>query len=306
MELLLLWLQDGAEKEAAQPGWVQKVFFSVAWLLLIVLLRSFALRILRGKEWGSEEESMRWRMRTVNLALLFLLLGILIVWFHELQAAALWSVALVAAIVLAAKELIVCVSGGVLRTASNSFSIGDRIEIGGLRGDVIEYGLLTTTIMEVGPSQRRTGRAVTIPNSMLMTQPVVNESFTDEYVLHSFELTLKPDEDWQEAERVLLRTARKVCEADLQVAERHMRRLAGKHGLAPSTVEPRVSLRVTDESAVRLLVRVPTAARNKGRTEQTIVRAFLEHMRPTKSGRAGEAQEEEEEEAEPGSRRPAP
>jgi len=293
MGLLLLWLQDGARAES-KPGLLQQVAVTLAWLLLILLLRSFALRILRGKEWSSEEESMRWRMRTINLALVLLLLGMLVVWFEELHAMALSAVALVAAFVLAAKELIICMSGGVLRTASNSFSIGDRIEIGGHRGDVIEYGLLTTTIMEVGPSHRRTGRAIVIPNSVLMTHSVVNESFTDEYVLHSFDLTLKPEEDWQEAERVLLRTARKVCEADLQMAERHMRRLASKHGLAPSTVEPRVSLQVTEDSKVRLLVRVPTAARNKGRTEQTIVRAFLEHMRPPASAGDGAPPEGEE------------
>jgi small-conductance mechanosensitive channel len=300
MALLFLWLDEEAK---SGPGLPQKLYFSVAWLFLILLLRSFALRVLRGKEWGSEEESMRWRLRTINLALLALLLGALIIWFQELHAMALSAVALVAAIVLAAKELIVCMSGGVLRTASNSFTLGDRVEIGGHRGDVIEYGLLTTTIMEVGSSHRRTGRAIVIPNSALMTQPVINESFTDEYVLHSFELTLKPEEDWQEAERILLRTARKACEADLQMIERHMRRTASQHGLAPSTVEPRVSLHVTEDSRVKLLVRVPTAARNKGRTEQTIVRAFLEHVRPSPSG--GEAPPHEEAEERRGGAPPA-
>lgn len=300
---LLLLLLDETAKADAKPGLVQKVAFSIAWLLLIALLRSFALRILRGREWGSEEESMRWRLRTINLALLALLLGGLIIWFQQLHDMALGAVALMAAIVLAAKELIICMSGGVLRTASNSFSIGDRIEIAGHRGDVIEYGLLTTTIMEVGPSHRRTGRAIVIPNSVLMTQAIVNESFTDEYVLHSFELTLQADEDWQEAERVLLRTARKACEADLQMIERHMRRLASKHGLAPSTVEPRVSLHVTEDGRVKLLVRVPTAARNKGRTEQTIVRAFLEHVRPSPSG--GEAPPREDDEERHGGAPPA-
>src|SRR6186997_252640 len=115
MALLLLWL-DGEAKSG--PGLQQKIFFSLAWLLLILLLRSFALRILRGKEWVNEEESMRWRLRTINLALLALLLGTLIIWFQELHNAALSAVAVVAAIVLAAKELIVCMSGGVLRTAS--------------------------------------------------------------------------------------------------------------------------------------------------------------------------------------------
>lgn len=257
---------------------------TLAWLLLVLLLRSFVLRILQGKEWASEEERLRWRLRTVNAALILLIVGVILIWFAELKDMALSAVALVAAMVIATRELIVCIMGSLLRTASNSYSIGDRIELANHRGDVIEYGLLTTTIMEVGPSHRRTGRAIVIPHSVLLSQAVVNESFTEEYVLHTFELPLRADEDWQEAERVLLRTARKVCEADLPEAERHMRRLAREHGLAPSTVEPRVSIKLSDSSTVHLVVRVPTAARNRGRTEQTILRAFLEHMRPAPTG----------------------
>jgi hypothetical protein len=115
---------------------------------------------------------------------------------------------------------------------------------------------------------------------VLLTQSVINESFTDEYVLHSFELPLHASEDWQEAERFLLATARRICEDDRELAEKYMRRVARQHGLAPSNVEPRVSLRVSDPDRITFLVRVPTAARNKGRTEQAIVRAFLEWRGP--------------------------
>jgi small-conductance mechanosensitive channel len=283
---LLLLLQDNQDN----PWFVEharhlvQLAFTLAWLLLILLMRSFGLRILQGKEWPSEEERLRWRLRTVNAAVILLIIGVILIWFTELRDMALGAVALAAALVIATREFIVCITGSALRTVSNSYSIGDRIELAGHRGDVIEYGLLTTTIMEVGPSHRRTGRAVVIPHSVLLTQAVVNESFTEEYVLHTFELPLRDDEDWQEAERVLLRTARKVCEADLPEAERHMRRLAREHGLVPSTVEPRVSIKLSDKSTVHLVVRVPTAARNRGRTEQTILRAFLEHMRPPPTG----------------------
>ena len=276
MPAFLIQDADGLSPEQIR----NRVIFSIAWAVGILVLRSLSLRLLRGKEWAVEEDRLRWRMHTIQLALLLLVGGLFIAWATELKSMALSAVAIAAAIVIATKEMLLCMLGAVMRTASNSYTVGDRIELGGHRGDVIEYGLLTTKILEVGPAHRRTGRAITLPNSLLMTQAVLNESFTDEYVLHTFELSLKSDADWQEAERFLIRTARRVCEDDREPTEKNMRRVAREHGLEPSSVEPRVSLRANDPDKVTFLVRVPTEARHKGRTEQAIVRAFLEHVRP--------------------------
>jgi small-conductance mechanosensitive channel len=269
----MLLLQD---EPLLQSILLRNLIVSVAWALFVLLARALTLRMLSGKEEAHEEARLRWRQRTIQVALLLLIGGLFFIWVTELKTMAFSAVAIAAALVIATKELILCFLGSLLRTVSNSYDVGDRIELAGHRGDVIDYGLFSTTILEVGPVHRRTGRAITIPNSVLLSQSVINESFTDEYVLHSFELPLRESDDWQDAERFLLATARRVCEGEREPAEKNMRRVARAHGLAPSTVEPRVSLRVSDPERVTLLVRVPTAARNKGRTEQTIVRAFLE------------------------------
>lgn len=275
--MLLALLQD--DDGLGRPESLRNLLIvSIGWAIFILLLRTVTLRLLlgRGDDQVKEEDRLRWRQRTIQLALLLLVGGLLFIWGTELKTMALSALALAVAGVIATKELILCVLGSVLRAASNSYSIGDRIEIAGHRGDVIDFGLFSTTILEVGQVHRRTGRAVTIPNSVLLTQAVINESFTDEYVLHSFELPLHADGEWQEAERFLLANARRICEEDREHAEKYMRRVARAHGLAPSNVEPHVSLRVLEPDRITFLVRVPTAARNKGRTEQALVRAFLE------------------------------
>ena len=69
------------------------------------------------------------------------------------------------AIVLATKEIIMCLSGAIYRASSGTFKVGDRVEIGAFRGDVIDQTLLATTILEIGPGQaihQHSGRTVTL------------------------------------------------------------------------------------------------------------------------------------------------
>lgn len=61
-----------------------------------------------------------------------------------------------------------CLSGGLVRQTSNSYSLGDHIEVGTVRGRVVDIGLLSTTVMEIGPnhsSHQMTGRALTFPTA---------------------------------------------------------------------------------------------------------------------------------------------
>ena len=186
-----------------------------------------------------------------------------------------------AAIVIATKELIMCLSGTLLRASGRSYQIGDRVEVGTFRGDVIDQTLLTTSLLEVGPGNafhQHTGRLIVVPNSTLLTTPVVNESFTDDFVLHAFSVSIAAEDDWHEAESALLQAAREESGSYLKDAQKHMSEMAKREGLEHMSVEPRVTLRLdgtSSNNAVSLLVRVAVPARRKGRIEQAVLRRYL-------------------------------
>jgi small-conductance mechanosensitive channel len=181
--------------------------------------------------------------------------------------------------VIASKELILCLSGAVLRISGSGFGLGDRIEIAGIRGDVIDIGALTTTVLEVGPGpavHKSTGRTVVLPNSHFLLHPVTNETFTGPFVLHATTLPLSASEDWQDAERRLLEAARQECSSYLDDARANMEKLGRKHGLLPPSVEPQSWLRVPKPQEIELIVRFPAPARLRGQVEQAILRRFFE------------------------------
>ena len=254
---------------------LQKLAASVGWILFVLVLRSASLRFVRNQEWYTDDIRMRWHLRLGQATLLLLVLGVLALWGSEIQAVALSAVAIAAAIVIALKELIMCISGSIYRAAADSFKVGDRIEVGAVRGDVVSYGVLTTTVLEIGPNHLRTGRAVIVPNSMFLSAGLINETITDDYVLHSFTVPLEQTDDWRQAEEILLDAAGRACSEYLEQAGRHMQAITAKYGLPPAGVDPRVSLSIPEAGKLDLVLRVPTPARKKGGVEQAILREYL-------------------------------
>ncbi len=250
------------------------LLISTAILVMVMsLLRAVTSRVIR-RSIASPEMRRKWLVQTRNGIVLFLVLGLVFIWGAELRTLALSVVAIAVALVVATKELILCVTGSILKTGARSFKIGDRIQVKDFRGDVIDQNLFATTIMEIGPGKlthQRTGRVTVLPNSLFVSEPVVNESYTHDYVLHVFTVPFKREEDWRGAQKALLEAARKHCRPYLEEVRRHMRRISDHQGLDAPSVDPRVTLQIPKAGEVELIIRVPVKATQRGYIEQSIL-----------------------------------
>ncbi|MGB0679598.1 MAG: mechanosensitive ion channel domain-containing protein [Polyangiales bacterium] len=252
-----------------------EILWSLGLIVVAVLLRGIVLGTVRRTPWATDRIRLRWIVLVKRLFFLVLLLGLVIIWARELRQLAFSIAAVAVAFVLALKEIILCVMGAIFRASTHAFTVGDRIEMAGCRGDVVDYGLLGTTVLEIGPGHQRTGRCLSLPNSLFLTTPIVNETYTAAYVLHVIELPLRRQADYVKMEALLLQVAHQVCAPYFQPARVQMAKLAHEHGLSAPQVEPRVSIRLPDAEHLRLLLRVPVPAREKGRVEQEILRQVL-------------------------------
>lgn len=289
---------QGAAKPKAQTTTSQGNGFEFSWftnkelqanlastgLLLVgvILLRFVAVRAVRRWEMPSPEHRRRWLVTIRNVALTILFFGVILIWAQELKTLALSMVAVAAALVIATKELILCFSGSFLKSSTRSFTIGDRIEVNDLRGDVIDQNLLATTILEIGPgnsSHQATGRSIVIPNSLFLSGSVVNETFMGKHVLHHIKLPMKSEDDWRGAREILLDAAREKCAPFLEDARKSFDNLAKEHSVDPPNVEPRVTLQMPEPGKIDLLLRIAVPAREKGRVEQAILGEYLDRIR---------------------------
>jgi len=242
-------------------------------ILTMLLLRSLLSQFIK-RTVASTELRRKWLVQTRNGLILIFLLGLILIWGEELRTLALSVVAIAVAFVVATKELILCVTGSILKTGAGSFDIGDRIQIKDFRGDVIDQTLLATTILEVGPGKhthQRTGRMAVIPNALFVSEPVINESYTRQFALHVFTVPFKRTDNWRAAQQALLASAEKHCEPYLEDARLYLQRRNEERGLDSSSVAPRVMIQVPVAAEIHLVVRIPVRATQRSFMEQTIL-----------------------------------
>jgi small-conductance mechanosensitive channel len=249
---------------------------TVILFLTVLLLRYASLRFIRRRLPSTDKLQLRWAAQVRGLSYAILVFGLFVIWAAELQALAVSFVVLAMAIVWALKETIACVQGAIYRLSANAFEVGDRIAVGSVRGDVIEPGLLSTTVLEVGEGHQRTGRTISIPNSLFMTTPVLNESLAGEYMLHLMTIPLDRNADLAEIEKKALTAAQEACASFLEDVRRPIASRYRRHGLNPPIVDPRVTYQVVDKNTVNLLLRIPTPTRLERQVEQHVLRAILE------------------------------
>jgi small-conductance mechanosensitive channel len=269
LEQIQTWLNNFVLSDSM----ISLISSSVILILSVLALRSLLGRFIR-RSVAATELRRKWLVQSRNGLLLLLILGLVLIWGEELRTLALSIVAIAVALVIATKELILCVIGTLLKTASNSFELGDRIQVKDFRGDVIDQNLLATTIMEVGPGKithQRTGRTMVIPNAMFVTEPVINESFTHDYVFHVFTIPFKREDDWRGAQLAFLESANRHCAPYLEEVRKHMNRIGIKRGLEVPSVDPRVTIQVPDACEIHLIVRVPAKSGERGFIEQAIL-----------------------------------
>jgi small-conductance mechanosensitive channel len=124
---------------------------SLLLLLFLLIVRALIVRAISKNPTLSMEAKRRWVVSVRNSMVFGLLVGLVVIWAHELQAFAVSLVALAAALVLATKELLLCWSGAALRVGGKVYSVGDRIQIAGHRGVVLDHDIFATKLLEIGP-----------------------------------------------------------------------------------------------------------------------------------------------------------
>lgn len=258
-----------------------KDFLSYLGLLIIIV----AVYLIIGSWIKRTQMPTDQKRRALNRSrmLFFLLLtsSFFATWASEIYSLIISLTAIAAAMVIATKELLLCLGGSFYKAIARPFTVGDRIVMGELRGDVIEIGLFATKVLEVGPkdlTHQYTGRTVSVPNSLFLTEQIINETFSHEFTLHVFIVNIKNDALWTQHKELLLKSANQSCNIYVENARKHYKMLAEKRQLDPPYIEPRVNVRIQDSEEMQLIVRVTVPVRARGRIEQEILENYL-HMR---------------------------
>ncbi len=280
------WLPDFVDADFLRNALASLIFF-----LVLMTIRTLMRRAMLRRSDVETEVRQRWLNTLRNSVVVVFLLGMALIWSSQIETLAVSLVAIAAAVVLATREMILCLMGTIYRSSSRAYSVGDRIEINGLKGQVIDLNMLSTTLLEPSQVMRKgtVGRVLTFPNSLLLTQPVCNETMLGNYVVHTMQVSFNRSADWEKAESALLSAANAEVQEYAKDLARHAREMQRSYGLEAPALVPRLHLALDDRESVNLYLQLPVPLLRRGQIEQRILRACLAVMGSGKEEKAEEA-----------------
>lgn len=245
---------------------VLTVVLAVGILVVRWLLSQLVRRAMRRKPSRVRSFWIR-QFANVTTAAIFLL-GLLSIWVEDPSRLATGLGLLSAGLVFALQKVVTSFAGYIVILRSRVFTIGDRIVMGGVRGDVISLGFLKTTMMETGDpttaspyiwvkGRQFTGRIVTVTNDKIFEEPVFNSTREFPYIWDELTVPISYAADRKLAEAILLEAADHATEAMQKDAERYRLVMNDRYHLDLETLAPRVFWRITDnwlELSLRFIV----------------------------------------------------
>ena len=150
-----------------------------------------------------------------------------------------------AGIAFALQEVIMSIAGWFMITFSHFYKTGDRVRLGGITGDVIDIGLLRTTLMETGDwvcGDLYNGRVVRVANSFVFKDPVFNYSGDFPFLWDEITVPIKYGSDYQFAQELLQKTVEEVVGEYAQSVQKAWKEMVKKFKIEPERLEPLVTL----------------------------------------------------------------
>ncbi|MGE3077032.1 MAG: mechanosensitive ion channel family protein [Dehalococcoidia bacterium] len=154
-----------------------------------------------------------------------------------------------AGVAFALQEVIASFAGWFAISLASFYRTGDRVQLGGIKGDVIDIGILRTTVMEIGEwvdGDLYTGRIVRIANSFVFKEPVFNYSGDFPFLWDEIVVPVRNGSDWKEARRIIEKAVSDTVGSYVPESEKWWPHLATAFRLEQASLEPTVTMRVTD------------------------------------------------------------
>ena len=250
---------------------ILSVIFVVALLVVSRLLRALVGLVLSKTDYSSTQTKFWTRQGISLLTAVVLILGVLSIWFNDPTRLATAFGLVSAGLAFALQQVVTALAGYFVILRGDTFTVGNRISMGGVRGDVMRLGFIQTTIMEMGQppsvqgadpamwvrSRQFTGRIVTVSNSKIFSDPVFNYSRDFPLIWEEIQIPITYEADRERAEAVLLEAAGLYAKEGNEMAQEQKEALQAQFGVDPVDLDSKVYYRITDnwlELSLRFVV----------------------------------------------------
>jgi len=217
-------------------------------------------------------------------------LAVIGIWAQRLQGLLLILGATGAGLAIALAPVIVSMAGWVLITSSNLYKIGDRIQLGGVIGDVIDIGIIRTSLLEIGNwvgADQLSGRVVAVSNAAIFKDPVFNYTQGAPYIWDEFTIPISYGPHWERAQSTILDAVADYTNEVAAPAKNALQRLPGMSLIGLPETQAQVYISLTEHwvactlrYAVHARSRRPVKHRLQMQALKALARAGIEIASP--------------------------
>ena len=248
----------------------------VAVLAVLLLGRVIQRALLRG---AADLEAKHKIRRAVSwseaVAIIFCLA---VIWISGTRHLGLFLGIVGAGVALSLQETLLCIAGWALIVVKKPFDIGDRIEISGLSGDVIDIRVFQTSLLEIGnwvDADQSTGRIINVPNSAVFRGLNANYTKGFSFIWNEETIVVTFESDWKRAKQIMLKQAQEEAEKIEDEVRRQIDTMRGKYVIHYDRLTPTVYTHIAD-SGVALTLRYLCSVRQRRSTAHLINEGILE------------------------------
>lgn len=258
------------------------IIWTVVALIVILIGRRVARRVVRR---NVEEHEASYR---ANKILNYLTTATFFVWGAFIWVDAFDNLStylglVSAGIAIALADVLKNMAGWVYILGRRPLQVGDRVEVNGLKGDVVDIRLFRFTLMEVNgwvDAEQSTGRLIHVPNGLLFNHEVANYTEGFAYIWHELPVLITFESDWKLAETLIRESLDDGAPDVSGAAGQRIRETAQGYSIRVGTLTPTVYLTVRDSGVLltaRYLVEARTRRGREDRIWRSILEAFAEH-----------------------------
>lgn len=251
-----------------------RVLLTLAVIGLVLVVRFLVVVAVKAASRAHPNDRLLfWTRQGSSLtAFALILFATISIWFDSAARLATVAGFATAGLAIAAQRAVTAFAGYLVIMRGKTFTVGDRIKMGGVRGDVIALGFLQTRILEMGQppdvnqqedpgmwvrARQYSGRIVTVTNDKVFDEPIYNFTRELPYIWEEITVPVSYRADRTRAEHIVLTAARESTRTLAGASGAARAAFESKYGVQLDQPEPRVYWRLTDnwlELTVRFLV----------------------------------------------------
>jgi small-conductance mechanosensitive channel len=272
-----------------------KLLLTLAFIAIVLIVRFTLTGLSRLILPGLHNERARfWIRQTISIiAALLSIIGVVSIWFEDPTRLTTAVGLVTAGLAFALQKVVTSLAGYIVILRSRVFTVGDRIAMSGVRGDVIALGFIQTTIMEMGQSpgeqaddpsvwvksRQYTGRIVTVTNDKVFDAPVYNYSRDFPYLWEEMTIPITYKDNRHRAEEIMLETAKRHTVKITELSSEALKKMHDRYYVRDVDFQPKVYWRITDnwlELTVRFIAEAGGVRSLKDAMSRDILAGFDE------------------------------